>query len=112
MQRAKTWWLEGLLHERLGDAQTAWRTLDIARRSLAVLGAAPEVAAIVADMARVSPQPLAVRHLCWEAAKVIPGAHPLAEPLGGLAGASQEGILDASLALRQAASATVSCPGL
>ncbi len=112
MQRAKTWWLEGLLHERLGDADTAWRTLDIARRSLAFLGAAPEVAAIVADMARVSPQPLAVQHICYEAAKVIPDAHPLAVPLGGLAGACEEGILDASATLRQAASSIVSCPGL
>ena len=112
MQRAKTRWLEGLLHEKLGDPEKAWRTLEIARRSLVALKAAPEVAAIIADMARVAPQPFAVQHLCYEARKVIPGAHPLAEPLRGLAGASQEAIRELSVTLRQAAVALAPFPAL
>ena len=33
MQRAKTWWVEGLLQSRLDDPRAAWQALDIARRS-------------------------------------------------------------------------------
>ena len=100
------------MRERLGDSLAAWRALDVARRSLAVLEAAPEVAAVVADMARVSPQPFAVKHICFEAGKVIAGTHPLAEPLGSLASASREGIHEASSMLWQAAAAIVPCPQL
>ncbi|MCP4660304.1 MAG: hypothetical protein GY856_33300 [bacterium] len=112
MQRAKLWWIEGLLHHRLGDDVEAWQALDIARRSLIALRVAPEVAAITADMARISPQPRAIRHLCHEAGKVIVASHPLAEPLRAVASAAQEAIPAAAAALRKAASGLALCPSL
>ncbi len=110
MTRAKLLWVEGLLHHRLGDDAVAWRALDIARRSLVALKAAPEIAAITADMARLSPQPLAVRNLCHEAEAVIFGPHPLVEPLRAVANAAQEMIPAAATALREAASGLAHCP--
>ncbi len=111
-QRAKLWWTEGLIHERLGDLQQAWRSLNIARRSLIALEAAPELAAIVADMARIGAEPPAVRHICSEAATVISVPHPLAGPLGELAVAPRETIPIASAALHEAASRLAVCPVL
>ncbi len=112
MQRAKLWWTIGLLHLRLGDLQEAWRSLDIARRSLLALRAVPEMAAIVADMARVADEPKAVRHICGEATAVISAPHPLTEPLGELAMAPPESIPAASAALREAAGKLAACPAL
>ncbi len=108
-QRAKIWWTIGLLQERLGDLQQAWRSLNTARRSLIALAAAPEVAAIVADMARIALKPPAVRHICGEAATVIRDPSPLNELLKELALASQETIPIASAALRAAASQQAVC---
>ncbi len=112
MQRAKLWWTIGLLHLRLGDLQEAWRALDIARRSLLALRAAPEMAAIVADMARVADEPQAVRHICSEAMAVISAPHPLTEPLRELALAPPETIPAVSAALREAAGRLAACPAL
>ncbi len=112
MQRAKTWWLEGLLHTKLGDHPAAWRALDTSRRSLIALKAAPEVAAVVADMALVSGQLPAVRHICNEAAEVIVDPHPLRKPLDVLAGATREMIPESAAALRQAAVVLAPCPAL
>lgn len=111
-QRAKLWWTEGLVRERLGDFQKAWWSLNTARRSLIALRAAPEVAAIVADMARVAPEPPAVRHICGEATTVVSASRTLTEPLGNLALAPRELIPDASAALREAASRLANCPAL
>ncbi len=112
MQRAKTWWVEGLLHGRLGDPKAAWWALDVARRSLVAMKAAPEIAAIVADMTRVSPEPLAVRHLCAEASAVIPAPHPLSDQLLVLQRAARDSIPEAATALRQAADELSRCPTL
>ncbi len=112
MQRAKLWWTVGLLHLRLDDHEKAWRALDIARRSLIALEAAPEVAAIVADMARVAQQPFAIRQLCLEAAGLITGCHPLKRPLQDLARAARERIPEAAEALRREACAIARCPEL
>ena len=112
MQRAKLWWTEGLLHYRFGDLQAAWWALDVARRSLIALKAAPEIAAIIADMAQVSPQPLAVRHLCYEAAEVVTAPHMLAQHLRTLKDAAQEEIPAAAATLRQAAARLAPCPAL
>ncbi len=112
MQRAKLWWTIGLLHLRLDDLQEAWRALDIARRSLLALRAVPEMAAIVADMARVAAEPQAVRHICLEAAAVINAPHPLIEPLADLSLAPSEMIPTASAALHEAASQLAAFPAL
>ena len=112
VQRAKLWWTEGLLHYRFGDLQAAWWALDIARRSLVALKAAPEIAAITADMAQISPQPLAVRHLCYEAAEVITAPHPLTGYLRTLESAAEEEIPTAAAALREAATRLAPCPAL
>ena len=112
IQRAKLWWTIGLLHFRLDNLQEAWRALDISRRSLLALRAAPEVAAIVADMARIAAEPQAVRHICYEAAAVISAPHPLSEPLGDLALAPPETIPTASAALRDAAGRLAAFPAL
>lgn len=112
MQRAKLWWTEGLLHERLGDGKAAWRSFDTARRSLVAMEAAPEVAALVADMARVSSQPPTIRMLCDEVAALIAAPHPLTAPLQTLAGAAREMIPEAAAALRAAASRLAPCPAM
>ncbi len=112
MPRAKLWWTEGLLHHRLGDAKTAWWSLEIAQRSLVALEAAPEVAAIVADMARVSPEPMAVRCICREAEDVIATRRPLRQPLRALASAARDMIPEAAAALKEAASKLAPCPAL
>ena len=112
LQRAKLWWTEGLLHYRFGDFKAAWWALDVARRSLVALKAAPEIAAVTADMAQISPQPLAVRHLCYEAAEVITAPHILAEHLRTLESATQEEIPAAAAALREAAVRLAPCPAL
>ena len=110
IQRASLWWTEGLIHHRLGHADAAWRSLNHGRRSLVALGAAAEVAAIVADMARVSPQQPAVRLLCDEAAEVIGAHRGLLRPLRALAAAAREMIPDDAAALRQAAGRLAACP--
>ncbi len=112
MQRAKLRWTEGLLHLRLGNHKKAWRALDTGRRSLIALQAAPEVAAIIADMARVSPQPLAIRQICFEAAAIITGRHPLTRPLATLARAAQHLIPEAAAELRRVACSLAPCPML
>ena len=112
IQRAKLRWTEGLLHFRLGRRTKAWRALNTARRSLIALRAAPEVAAIIADMARVSQRTLAIREVCYEATEVITGRHPLARPLRALARAAQELIPDAAATLRRQASSLAPCPAL
>ena len=112
MQRAKLWWLEGLLHHRLGDARLAWRSLNHARLSLAALKAAPELAALVADMATVSPQQPAVQVICQEAAEVVAGQRDLLHPLRTLAAAAREMIPEAARALKDAASRLAPCPAL
>jgi hypothetical protein len=112
MQRAKLHWTEGLLLLRLGDHQNAWLALNVARRSLIALRAAPEVAAVVADMARVDPEPLAVRQVCYEAADVIVAPHALSAPLRALASAEREVIPEAAARLRRAAGASTACPVL
>ncbi len=109
MQRAKLWWTIGLLCFRLRKRRQAWRALDTARRSLIVLKAAPDVAAVVADMARIDPEPLAVRQICYEAAEVITTPDPLAEPLQALASTRRELIPDAAAALHRAACALTPC---
>ncbi len=110
IQRAKLWWTEGLLYYRLGDSMKAWWALDMARRSLVALKAVPEVMAIIADMARVSPEPLAVHRVCYLAAPLIPRSHPLARPLLDLGGAGAAAIPEAAAHLRAAASD--GCPAL
>ena len=112
MQRAKLWWTIGLLQLRLGKGVEAWRALDTARRSLIALQAAPEVAAIIADMARVSPKPLAIRQICYEAGKLITGRHPLTQPLRALARAATDVIPEAAVALREEAGRLTPCPAL
>ncbi len=112
MQRAKLRWTEGLLHLRLGDDKQAWLALNTARRSLIALRAAPEVAAIIADMARADPEPLAVRHICDEASAVIVAPHALSEPLGALATAAPALIPQAATALRDAADRLAAMPAL
>ena len=112
MQRAKLWWTRGLIHKRLGNRREAWRALDIARRSLVVLEAAPELAAIVGDMAEVSPEPAAVRLICGEAAGVITAGHALLDPLRALAASARDMIPEAAAALKQAASRLAPCPAL
>ncbi len=112
MQRAKLWWTEGLLHLRLRHLKKAWRALDMARRSLIALEAAPEVAAITADMVRVLPQPHATRQLCHEAARIISGRHPLTGPLQVLARSAPEWLADSAAALRREASNFAPCPAL
>lgn len=74
--------------------------------------AAPEVAAIVADMAGVSQQPMAVRSICLEAAEVIEDHHPLAEPLEALTRAAADVIPRAAAVLRHAAHQLSLCPSL
>ncbi len=112
MQRAKLWWTEGLLHLRLRHLKDAWRALDTARRSLIALDAAPEVAGITADMARVLPQPHAIRQLCHEAARIISGRHPLTEPLQALALSAPEWLSESAAALRREAAKLAPCPAL
>ncbi len=112
MQRAKLWWAEGLIKRRLGKLDDAWWALDVARRSLVALQAAPEIAAIVADMAEVSADPTAVGVICTEAAEVINDPHPLTEALQALAGAARELIPGAAATLRQEASQLAACPAL
>ncbi len=75
----------------------------MARRSLIALEAAPEVAAIIADMARVNPEPVAIRLICREAAQLITGRHPLTKPLRALARAAKQVIPEAAAALREEA---------
>lgn len=110
IQRAKIWWTIGLLQERLSEHQKAWVSLNTARRSLIALEAAPEIAAIVADMARIAFEPPAVRHICTEATAVIGDAHPLAGPLGNLSLASRDTFQSASAELRAAASQLAQIP--
>ena len=110
MQRAKLWWVEGLLHHRLGNDWEAWRALDTARRSLMALNAASEIGAITADMARIAPLPRAVKNLCHEAGQLIPSYHPLFEPLQALRRANQPQIPAAAGALREAAASSAVCP--
>jgi tetratricopeptide (TPR) repeat protein len=112
MQRAKLWWIEGLLEKRLEQLDDAWWALDVARRSLVAMKAAPEVAAVIADMAAVFAEPTIIGVICTEAAGVIADPHPLAEPLQALAGASREQIPAAAIALRQEASQLAACPTL
>ncbi len=112
MQRARLWWVEGLLEKRLGRLDEAWRALDMARRSLQALKAAPEVAAVVADMAEVFAEPRAVGLICTEAAEVIAEPHPLAGPLQELAGAGRDLIAEAAAALRAQAGEFAACPAL
>ncbi len=112
MQRAKLWWAEGLIQHRLGDSQAAWWALDLARRSLVAMKAAPEVAAIVADMARLEAEPHVVRHMCSEAEALIAEPDPLWQPLRALARAAREMIPEAAATLRQAADQLSSCPAL
>ncbi len=111
MQRAKLWWTEGLLHHRLGDLPTAWWALDIARRSLIALKAAPEVGAVIADMARISPKPLAVAYLCEQAEAVISASHPLANSLQALAEADEGSLKAAAMVLRESAADQLSESG-
>ncbi len=112
IQRAKLRWTEGLLHLRLGKLKKAWRALNTARRSLIALEAASEVAAIIADMARVSQEPVAIREACYAAAEVITGRHPLAQPLRALARAAKQVIPEAAAALREEAARLTPCPAL
>ena len=63
-------------------------------------------------MAEVSPEPLAVRTICFEAADVITAGHPLKEPLGALTQAGRELIPETAGALRKAASLLVQCPAI
>lgn len=112
MARAKLWWTIGLLHSRLGDEVAAWRALDTARRSLVALQAAPEVAAIIADLARVSPRPMAIRQFCYEAGELFTGRHPLRKSLRALARAKKDVIPKAAVALREKAGRLVACPAL
>ncbi len=112
MQRAKLWWTEGLIHLRLRHLKKAWRALDTARRSLIALEAAPEVAAITADMVRVLPQPYATRQLCHEAATIISGRHPLTRPLQALAQSAPEWLEDCAAALRGEACRLAPWPAL
>ncbi len=112
MQRAKLRWVEGLLEKKLGNLAAAWRALEIARRSLLALKAAPEVAAVVADMAEVFTEPRALVLICAEAAEVIAEPHPLAEPLQVLAGTARELIPEAAAALRARAGQLAACPAL
>ena len=112
MQRAKLRWTEGLLHKRFGDWTTARQALDVARRSLVVLQAAPEVAAIVADIALLTPQPPAVRYICSEAEKAMAAGHPLMAHLRRLQLASRETIPTAAASLRKVASSLAPCPAL
>ncbi len=112
MQRAKLWWTEGLLHLRLGHHRRAWRALNTARRSLIALQAAPEVAAIIADMVRVSPKTTAIRVICLEATEVISGRHPLTRPLRALARAAHDLIPEAAAGLRREACKLAPCPAL
>ncbi len=92
--------------------QQAWRALNTARRSLIALQAASEVAAITADMARVSQQPVAIREICYEAARLIAGRHPLTQPLRALARAARQAIPEAAAALREEAGRLAPCPTL
>ncbi len=110
-QRAKLWWMEGLLQHRLGDSRTAWRSLNHARRALVAMEAAAELAGLVADMARVSPEPIAVRLICDEASEVIVHG-PLRRRLESLATAAREMIPQAAAALRDAASRRAPCPAI
>ncbi len=110
MQRAKLWWVEGLLHHRLGESRKAWQALNRARLALIALRAAPEVAAITADMARIAPLPHAVANMCHEAGKAIPEYHPLAPQLRGLRHAARQKIPAAAGVLREAASRLANCP--
>ncbi len=112
MQRAKLLWIEGLIQKRFGRLDEAWRALDMARRSLQALKAAPEVAAVVADMAEVFAEPRAVGLICTEAAEVVAEPHPLAGPLQELAGAGRELIPEAAGALRAQAGEFAACPAL
>lgn len=112
MQRARLWWTEGLLHHKLGDDRLAWRSLNHARSSLVTLEASAELAALVADMARVSPQQPAIRLLCDESAEVIAAHRSLAGPLRTLAAAAREMIPEAAAVLREAASRLAPCPAL
>ena len=112
MQRAKLWWIEGLLHKKLGNTEDAWWAMDVARRSLIAMKTAPEVAAVVAEMAEVANQVMAVRHISLEAAKVIRGKHPLGPPLRTLIRASSESLSQAAAALKTAAHGHASCPSL
>ncbi len=112
LQRAKLWWTEGLLLEKLADTDGAWWALNTAWRSLVALELAPEVAAIVADMARVSMRPPAVRTICDESAEVVGGIESLRGPLGALATAAREMIPEAAAALRLAASQLAPCPAV
>ncbi len=110
MQRAKLWWVEGLLHHRLGESRKAWQALNRARLALIALRAAPEVAAITADMAGIAPLPHAVGNMCHEAGKAIPEYHPLAPQLRTLSHAARSKIQAAAGVLREAAARLANCP--
>ena len=112
LQRVRLWWTIGLLRDRLGHSKRAWLAFITAKRSLMALRAAPEVGALVADMARMSRKPLAVRQICHEAAEIITKGHPLVEPLHALARAAKDLIPEAAAALRREASAIAPCPAL
>ncbi len=112
MLRAKLWWSQGLIQHRLGDLKAAWWSLNLARRCLVNMEAAPEVAAIIADMAQLEAEPQMVRHICSEAEEIIAEPDPLWQPLQALSRAAREMIPEAAAALRQAADPLSSCPVL
>ncbi len=62
--------------------------------------------------ARVTQEPLAIRQVCFEAAGVITGRHPLTAPLQALARAATELIPEAAAALCDRASELAPCPAL
>jgi len=110
MHRAKLWWVEGLLLQRLGESRRAWQALTTARLALIALNAAPEVGAITADMAQIASLPRAVTHMCHEAGRAIPPYHPLASPLRHLRDAKPPQIPTAAGVLRDAAGRLAVCP--
>ncbi len=110
MQRAKLWWVEGSLRHRLGEERKAWQAFNTARLSLVAMKAAPEVAAITADMARVAPLPRTVANMCHEAGGAIPVHHPLALPLQTLREANRGQIPLVAGRLREAAERLAACP--
>jgi tetratricopeptide (TPR) repeat protein len=110
IQRAKLWWVEGLLYHRLSADRDAWRCLNTARLSLVLMKIAPEVAVITADMARIAMQPHTVENMCFEAIKAIPDHHPLSEPLQALRCAGRSEIPAAAGVLREAADGLAVCP--
>lgn len=110
MQRAKLWWVEGLLLHRLGQHRKAWLALNTARLALLAMRAAPEVAAITADMACIAPLPRAVKNMCHEAGQAIPEYHPLAAKLQALGSARRPEISATAGVLRAAAARLAACP--